>query len=135
MKFSRMLSTGFILTHMALAQWASGADPDRLGGIVTDQTTSVAGQAFYRHFTTLWSDRPALDFFSITVLERPSARRGRRIVVEYAQRSLFEAPLPATRAGIEQLSESAVQIAHDHMANQLVQRLLFSEQDLAADEL
>ncbi|WP_166891024.1 CsgE family curli-type amyloid fiber assembly protein [Massilia sp. CCM 8734] len=134
MTFSRMLSTGFILTQLALAHCASGAEPDRSGGIVTDQTTSVAGQDFYRQFTTLWSDRPPLEFFSITVLERPSARRGRRIVVEYAQRTLFEAQLPASRAGIEQVSDDAVQIVYEHMANQLVQRLLFSEQDLAADE-
>ena len=107
---------------------------EALGGIVINQTMTVTGQEFFKQFYALWNDKPLLDFFAITVRERPSARRGNRIVIEYAQRTLFETSLPSSRAGIQSISERAVQISYDSMVDTAVQRLLFREQDLAADE-
>lgn len=107
---------------------------DQLAGAVTDQTVTAAGQEFYRNFCAAWHDQPLNDVFSLAIRELPSARRGNQILVEYAGRPIFQAVLPANRASIRPLGESAAQIAYNHMSTTELSRLLFRDQDLGPDE-
>lgn len=104
------------------------------GGIVTDQTITPAGHDFYQQFSALWYDKPLQDQFSIAVREKPSAREGNRIQVEYANRVVFEAVLPTARGNIAATADRAVDIVYEQVSSAAVRLLLFHEADLAADE-
>ncbi|MEW6373702.1 MAG: CsgE family curli-type amyloid fiber assembly protein [Pseudomonadota bacterium] len=129
-------------TGEALAAAAAQARPasisDRtpaLAGVVTDGTITAAGQAFYRDFCAYWLDKPLNEMYAIAVREHLSARRGNKVVVEYAGRVVFQGALPPGRGQIRPLSQQAVDISYETVVNAEVQRLLFSDDELAPDEL
>lgn len=134
-----------IVLGMSLSAIAQSSDPaappepDRLresyGGIVLNQTITVGGQDFYRQFVSLWRDKPLTDTYAISVHERPSARFGTQVWIEYAQRRMFQSTLPSSRAAIGALSERAVETAYQSVVDTSVQRLLFQHDDLGRDEI
>lgn len=105
------------------------------GGLVANQTVTVAGQDFFQSFTSAWRERDLSDRFAISITERPSARWGSQIWIEYAQRRIFQASLPTGRAGIKALSDQAVEIAYQRITDAEVERLLFRDADLGPDEM
>lgn len=113
----------------------SGTLKETYGGIVINQTITVGGQEFYRHFVNLWRDRPMTEQFAITIVERPSPRFGSQVWIEYAQRRMFQAALPNARTAIAPLSERAVESAYQAVVDVQVQRMLFQDGDLARDEI
>lgn len=119
---------------------ATSASPARaseatlLGGIVTDQTITPAGQDFYKIFTALWHDKPLNERFNIAMRERPSARLGNWIHIEYGNRTVFQALLPTARGNIRALGERAVDIVYENISAAETARLLFRDDDLAGDE-
>lgn len=118
----------------AQARPVAAGEASALVGVVTDGTITAAGQEFYRHFCAYWHDKPLNDMVAIAVRERLSARRGNQIVVEYAGRVLFHGVLPPARGQIRPLSQQAVEISYETAVNAEVQRLLFSDDELAPDE-
>jgi curli production assembly/transport component CsgE len=108
---------------------------DLYGGLVTNQTITVAGQDFYQHFVAAWRQRELSESFAISIHERPSARWGSKVWIEYGQRRVFHASLPTARAAIKSLSEHAVAIAQQQIIDTEVERLLFRNADLGADEI
>lgn len=104
-------------------------------GVVVNQTITVIGQDFYRHFATAWADKEANERYNLTVREQPNARRGSLVWVEYAQKRVFSANLPHSRSQVQPLSEDAAQVAYDTIVEADVQRLLFQDRDLAPDEI
>ncbi len=132
----------FGVSLQAIAQSSDPAaqpEPDRLretyGGIVLNQTITVGGQDFYRQFVALWRDKPLTETYAISVHERPSARFGTQVWIEYAQRRMFQSTLPSSRAAIGALSERAVETAYQGVVDTSVQRLLFQQDDLGRDEI
>lgn len=107
---------------------------DHYGGMLTNQTVTVAGQDFYRYFVFEWLERGMDDRFAIAIRERPSARWGTQISIEYAQRRVFHAQLPTARAAIKALSERAALAVSQQVADTEVERLLFRDADLGPDE-
>lgn len=105
------------------------------GGVVANQTITVAGQDFFQYFVSAWRDRDMSERFVVSVHERPSARWGSQIWIEYGQRRVFQASLPAGRAGIKALSEQAVEAAYQKVADAEVERLLFRDPDMGSDEI
>jgi len=106
-----------------------------LAGVVTDGTITAAGQEFYRDFCAYWLGKPLNEMYAIAVREHLSARRGNKVVVEYAGRVVFQGALPPGRGQIRPLSQQAVDISYETVVNAEVQRLLFSDDELAPDEL
>jgi curli production assembly/transport component CsgE len=104
------------------------------GGVVVNQTITVAGQEFFQYFVALWRERELSERFAITVIERPSARWGGQVWVEFAQRRVFQAPLSSARAGLRSLSEQAVDLVYQTVIDTEAERLLFRDADLGADE-
>ena len=105
------------------------------GGVVVNQTVTVAGQDFYQYFVALWRDQANSERYAISVHERPSARWGSQVWVEYAQKRVFQAALPSTRAHVQPISARAVAIAYANVMQADVQRLLYRDKDIGADEL
>jgi hypothetical protein len=109
--------------------------PQPLDGIVTNGTFTLAGQAFYRQFCLAWYDKPLNEMFAIAIRECTSARRGNQVVVEHSGRVLFQGALPPFAAGLGQVSQQAVEVSYEAVVNAEVQRLLFSQDELAPDEI
>ena len=140
-----MLRVMLLVGCLMFARYGCAAEQERYGsiasaldalggGIVTDQTITPAGHDFYQQFSAFWYDKPLPNQFSIAVRERPSAREGNRIQVEYANRMVFEAVLSSARGNIAATANRAADIVYEHVTSAAVARLLFREADLAADE-
>lgn len=108
---------------------------DSLGGIVTTDTVTLAGQDFYSAFARAWSANPLSDRYVVSVHERPSARYGSLVWVEFEQRRVFQAFLPIARSNVRAMAESAAPIALQNVMQADLSRLLFRDADLASDEL
>jgi curli production assembly/transport component CsgE len=149
MEMSHKLRRAFIwfawtsLTCTATAHGAELKGPDLngrvlnelYGGIVVDQTITVIGHEFYQYFVALWRDQDLSNRYAISIHERPTARWGSQIWIEYAQRRVFQTVLPPTRTNIKSMSEQAVEVAYPRVIDVEVQRLLFRDPDLGADEI
>ena len=104
-------------------------------GVVVDQTVTVLGHEFYQHFVALWRDMEMASRYAISVHERPTARWGSQIWIEYAQRRVFQVFMPPARANVKAVSERAAEVAFRNVVDTEVQRLLFREPDLGPDEI
>lgn len=113
---------------------ADSSPPLTLVGVVTDQTRTVAGQEFYKQFCMFWHDKPHSGMVGLAVRERLSARRGNAVVIEFAGRVVFQGPLAQARAEIGPFAQQAADIAYEAVVHAEVQRLLFSNDELAPDE-
>ena len=108
---------------------------DALGGIVTSDTITLVGQDFYTVFSQAWSAIPLSERYIVSVHERPSARYGSLVWVEFRQRRVFQAFLPIARANVRPIAENAASIAFQNVVQADLTRLLFHEADMASDEL
>jgi curli production assembly/transport component CsgE len=104
-------------------------------GVVVDQTVTVVGHDFYQEFVALWREKDMSSRYAIAVIERPSARWGSQIWIEYAHRRVFQIFLPAARANVRAASAEAADAAFQNVVDAEVQRLLFRDPDLGADEI
>ncbi len=105
------------------------------GGVVVNQTVTVAGQDFFQYFVALWRDKPNNERYAVSVHERPSARWGNRVWIEYQQKTMFQAVLPTLRASVPEISARAVEIAYQNIMDADIQRLLYRDKDLGPDEM
>jgi curli production assembly/transport component CsgE len=109
--------------------------PEEFGGVVVDLTTTGFGHMFYQRFVALWQDNPLSEQYSIAIRERATARYGSNISIEYAQRRVFQAFLPPSPNAIRTASENAVAVVYENIMTADVQRLMFRDADLGADEI
>lgn len=104
-------------------------------GVVTNQTVTFTGQGFYREFVKHWSDKERAERYSIAIHERPSARWGSLIWIEYANRKIFQIFVSPGRADIKSISEQAAELAYQNVVEADIQRLLIREPDVGPDEI
>lgn len=104
-------------------------------GAVLNQTVTKVGQDFYQFFVTAWRDKPLSERYVLSVHERPSARLGSQVWVEYANRRVFQTFLPPTRSRAQDAGLDAVEVVHQNIVNADVVNLLFRDPDLGPDEL
>lgn len=103
-------------------------------GIVTNQAVTVAGHEFSKHFIAEWREKPGSDRYTIAIGERPSARWGSQVWVEFAQRRVIQLQLPPARAGLQALAASAAESVYESILDIERQRQLVHDADLARDE-
>jgi curli production assembly/transport component CsgE len=108
---------------------------DAVRGIVTNEVITLVGQDFYNSFVSAWRDVPLSDRYNVSIYERPSARWGSLVWVEFEHRRLFEAFLPPTRTGVRSVGERAAKTTYENLVQADLDRLLFKDQDLASDEM
>lgn len=107
---------------------------DTESGVITNQVMTVAGQDFYHYFVTAWRDKDGSEQFTLAVRERPSARWGSEVWIEYGQRKVFSSRLPIARAGIRQMSEDAAEQSYRGVLRIVEQRKMNQDADVGADE-
>lgn len=104
------------------------------GGVVVGQTVTVVGQDFYQYFVARWRDQPSSERYTISVHERPSARLGNLVWVEYERMRLFQTILPVSRSQIRPVGEQAAEITWQRLIEFEIERKLYNDADLAKDE-
>jgi curli production assembly/transport component CsgE len=108
---------------------------DPYAGLVADSTVTFIGQDFYRAFMSSWREMAMTERYSLSVFERPSARWGSMVWIEFGHRRVFSTVLsPGRRDAIAQSGREAAGIAYQNVVDADVQRLLFKDPDLAPDE-
>jgi len=122
------------LVLMCVASCASAAEEDEMLGFIVDDTISHIGHDFYYSFSERLRATSPMDF-NLVVRERPSARWGSLVTVEFQQRLVYRRFLPPNTVD---LKDDAYQAA-DWVRGQIVQRkleaLLQDTTDLERDEL
>jgi len=101
------------------------------GGLVTRQVLTSMGQLFHAKFTELWQTKENFEKFNILVKERPYPRGGTEIQVLYADQVMFRRYLPRDVRTLAKLSEDAADVVHTRASEFDIQKLLFSDEDLA----
>ncbi|MFC5480540.1 CsgE family curli-type amyloid fiber assembly protein [Massilia suwonensis] len=115
----------------AAAEPATRADA---WGLVTCQAVTVAGHEFCDALGAEWRDKPGSERYTIAIRERPSARWGTQVWIDYAQRRVYQAQLPPARAGLKELGASAAESVYQAILEFERQRQFVRDADLAPDE-
>ncbi|MCY1202345.1 Curli production assembly/transport component CsgE [compost metagenome] len=110
------------------------AEDDEFMGFIIDYTISHIGHDFYRSFSERLRDTSKLDF-NLVVRERPDARWGSLVWVEYEQRVLYRQFLPPNTAELKPTAYAAADMVLEAIARQKLQRLLQDTYDMERDEL
>lgn len=108
---------------------------DPLTGIVINRTITVLGKDFYHYFVTAWRNKDGDNRYTITIYERPSARWGSEIWIDYQRNQMFHTFLSPARQAARKVSEEAVDIVHRNIIENEIRRALFQSEDLGPEEL
>ncbi|CAG8868755.1 hypothetical protein PS627_03138 [Pseudomonas fluorescens] len=105
-----------------------------VAGLVMGQTVTLQGRAFYDSFSAAWNELDESGRFTVSVIERPTARLGSQVFVDYGNRRLLQLFLPPNRAQIPALgANAAAQVFQAILDYQVAQ--FFGDPDLGRDEL
>ncbi len=108
---------------------------DPLGGVVVNRTVTVLGNDFYQYFSAYWREKDISSTFSISVHERPSARFGSEVWVQFRQKRMFHTFLPPARAATKEISAIAVEMVYQNIAESEVERIMIRSPDLGPEEM
>lgn len=123
-------------TEIDKAERSSGVLFDRLlGGIVTNRSITVQGNDFYQEFSSYWRSTDLSDRVSLAIYERPTARFGSEIWIDFGQRRVFHIFLPPARSATRDIGRQAVEIVYRKIADIEAERLLFPSPDLGREEM
>jgi curli production assembly/transport component CsgE len=106
-----------------------------LGGVITSRTITVLGWDFYQYFTAKWEAIHGNERLSLSIYERPTARWGSEIWIDYRQTRVFHTFLPPARSATKSISMQAVDLVYKNVIDINIQRSLFTDVDLAPEEM
>ncbi|CAG2153005.1 CsgE family curli-type amyloid fiber assembly protein [Cupriavidus numazuensis] len=104
-----------------------------VGGIVTGQMITLAGRTFYDSFAAAWRDKDEQGRFVVAISERPSARWGSQVFVDYGNRRLYQAFLPPNLSRIGAIGTAAAEQVFQAIIDDQVAQF-FGDPDMARDE-
>lgn len=108
---------------------------DLITGVVIDQALTLIGHEFYRGFSDGWKESGCVDSRILTIYERPSARWGSLVWVEYQRQMLYRAFLPPSMVKVTTIAQGAAQSVCRRVMEFEAQKALFVDPDLARDEV
>ena|SRR5690554_8006647 len=108
---------------------------DPLGGVIVNRTMTVQGHDFYRYFSSWWRETDDESRYTVSIHERPSARWGSEVWVQYRRDRVFHTFLPPARSRTKEISKIAVEIAYENITQNELQRALFQSEDLGPEEM
>ncbi|HCP55983.1 MAG TPA: curli production assembly/transport protein CsgE [Pseudomonas sp.] len=130
-----LLNSGFIVClGLGLLTGARASSEDELKGFIVDNSISNIGHEFYRFFTERLRDTSRMDF-NLVVRERPSARWGSLIWIEYEGRILYRRFLAPNTAELQPTAYEAADFIQEEITRQKIEYLLQDTIDMDKDEL
>jgi curli production assembly/transport component CsgE len=128
----RLLMPAIAWLACSFASGAPAMQPEA-DGIVTNQSITVAGHEFFHYFIAAWRDKPESERYTLALRERPSARLGSQVRIEFERRPVYQGRLPPSRAALRALGEEAAEAAYQAVLAD-AQRVPVDDVDLARDE-
>jgi curli production assembly/transport component CsgE len=116
-------------------QSSAQTEEDLMDGLVTNRTVTVLGWDFYQTFTAIWEAKYTKERVALAIFERPTARWGSEIWIQFGQTRVFHTFLPPARSRTEEVSKLAVEAVHENITRIKVERALYSDIDLAPEEM
>lgn len=107
---------------------------DPLQGVIVNRTITVLGNDFYQYFTSYWNTVNQNSRYSIAIYERPTARWGSEIWIQFRQQRVFHTFLAPARQAAKDVAEAAANIVEQNIMRAELQRMTFIDQDLAPEE-
>ncbi|TPG75416.1 curli production assembly/transport protein CsgE [Pseudomonas arsenicoxydans] len=123
-----------VLILMCVASFASAGEDEEMLGFIVDDTISHIGHDFYYSFSERLRATSPMDF-NLVVRERPSARWGSLVTVEYRQRLVYRRFLPPNTVDLQDDAYQAADVVRAQIAQQKLEALLQDTTDLERDEL
>ncbi|MCW3148509.1 curli production assembly/transport protein CsgE [Stutzerimonas stutzeri] len=123
-----------LLWLLVLGIGGAHADEAELMGFITNGTISRSGQEFYLKFCERLNDTSRLDF-NLAVKERPSARWGILVWVEYENQTLYRRFLQPNVADMESTAYEAADFVLQEINRRKIEAFFQDNTDLAKDEL
>jgi curli production assembly/transport component CsgE len=117
-----------------VASFASAAEEDEMLGFIVDDTISHIGHDFYYSFSERLRATSPMDF-NLVVRERPSARWGSLVTVEFRQRLVYRRFLPPNTVELKDEAYEAADLVRAQIVRQKLEALLQDTTDLERDEL
>ncbi|RON20968.1 curli production assembly protein CsgE [Pseudomonas brassicacearum] len=117
-----------------VASFASAGEEEEMLGFIVDDTISHIGHDFYYSFSERLRATSPMDF-NLVVRERPSARWGSLVTVEYRQRLVYRRFLPPNTVDLQDDAYQAADVVRAQIAQQKLEALLQDTTDLERDEL
>jgi curli production assembly/transport component CsgE len=122
-------------TAASASSHAKSIEQDLLNGVITNRTITVLGWDFYQYFTAIWQAKYNKERFSLSIHERPTARWGSEIWIQYGQNRVFHIFLPPARSATKAVSMQAADLVYKSIVGINVQRSLYTDIDLAPEEM
>ena len=122
------------LVLMLSAGGARGNEEDEMMGFIVDNTISHLGHDFYYSFSERLRATSRLDF-NLVVRERPDARWGSLVSVEFQQRLVYRRFLPPNTVDLKEVAYEAADLVKAQIAQRKLEALLQDTTDLEKDEL
>ncbi|MBC8649920.1 curli production assembly protein CsgE [Pseudomonas sp. MTM4] len=115
-------------------QAAQARSEAELSGLIIDNTISRFGHDFHRYLSFQLQDAEELEN-DLVVRERPSARWGSLVWVEYGPRTVYRRFLQPNMTEIEAIAEDAARVILEDISRSKLQNLLQDTFDMDRDEL
>ncbi|KAB0495612.1 curli production assembly/transport protein CsgE [Pseudomonas vancouverensis] len=121
-----------LLSLLASCAWAG--EEDEMLGFIIDDTISHIGHDFYYSFSERLRATSRMDF-NLVVRERPSARWGSLVTVEFQQRLVYRRFLPPNTVELKDEAYEAADLVRMEIVRRKLEALLQDTTDLERDEL
>ena len=121
-----------ILVLSSCVAWAG--EEDEMLGFIIDDTISHIGHEFYYAFSERLRATSPMDF-NLVVRERPSARWGSLVTVEYQQRMVYRRFLAPNTVELKDEAYEAADLVRMQIVQRKLETLLQDTTDLERDEL
>lgn len=112
----------------------SPLEDEGIKGVIVDNTITVIGRRFYDAFSMAWLDYQVGGDVNFSIHELPTANSGSRIWVEYNREKLYQVFLSPVMSNIQKSAREAAKKVADRYEEHLIEKALFTNPDLAADE-
>ncbi len=130
-----------VLAAEVKSEQASNNDSDEIQiedegikGLVVDHTVTFIGRRFYNAFSIAWLDYQVGQGENFSIHEQPTAISGSRIWIEHNRKKLFQVFLSPVLANIVGTARKAAKSVSSRFETLQLERVLFNNPDLAADE-
>lgn len=115
-------------------QSAQAKSEAELSGLIIDNTISRFGHDFHRYLSARLQDSDQLEN-DLVVRERPSARWGSLVWVEYGSRTVYRRFLQPNMTELEAVADDAAQVILADISQSKLQNLFQDTFDMDRDEL